>query len=185
MLSSKRIHPGTRNNSLHEPLSEIQDGEKPDVQNMPKFRRKRKSVEDVPLSLTPSTSILDAFSNEFDDNDDGFTTIKDLAERGITKMEPLDYDDFLYDNDDDDFLNEDSCTNYSIIKNEAADDQENNPVTVKEEPVNLEANDDEDISLSELRKKAIVIPIKKKKRYNFRVFCFALKHLIVMYLLGL
>ena len=44
--------------------------------------------------MTPNISILDAFEDAFDDNDDGFTTIKDLAERGITKMEPLDYDDF-------------------------------------------------------------------------------------------
>ena len=43
--------------------------------------------------MTPNISILDAFEDAFDD-DDGFTTIKDLAERGITKMEPLDYDDF-------------------------------------------------------------------------------------------
>ena len=54
--------------------------------------------EDVPISMTPNISILDAFEDAFeeafDDNDDGFTTIKDLAERGITKMEPLDYDDF-------------------------------------------------------------------------------------------
>ena len=49
--------------------------------------------EDVPISMTPNISILDAFEDAFDD-DDGFTTIKDLAERGITKMEPLDYDDF-------------------------------------------------------------------------------------------
>ena len=52
--------------------------------------------------MTPNVSIMDAFEDAFDDNDDGFTTIKDLAERGITKMEPLDYDDFYlgaYDND--------------------------------------------------------------------------------------
>ena len=52
-----------------------------------------KDDEDAPLSMTPNISILDAFEDAFDD-DDGFTTIKDLAERGITKMEPLDYDDF-------------------------------------------------------------------------------------------
>ena len=54
--------------------------------------------DDIPTSMTPNISILDAFEDAFedafDDNDDGFTTIKDLAERGITKMEPLDYDDF-------------------------------------------------------------------------------------------
>ena len=52
-----------------------------------------KDDEDAPLSMTPNISILDAFEDAFDE-DDGFTTIKDLAERGITKMEPLDYDDF-------------------------------------------------------------------------------------------
>ena len=56
-----------------------------------------KDDEDAPLSMTPNISILDAFEDAFEDafdEDDGFTTIKDLAERGITKMEPLDYDDF-------------------------------------------------------------------------------------------
>ena len=56
-----------------------------------------KDDEDAPLSMTPNISILDAFEDAFEDafdDDDGFTTIKDLAERGITKMEPLDYDDF-------------------------------------------------------------------------------------------
>ena len=55
--------------------------------------------------MIPNVSILDAFEDAFDDNDDGFTTIKDLAERGITKMEPLDYDDFYLGAYDDDSLN--------------------------------------------------------------------------------
>ena len=46
ILSAKRIHPGTKqNNLLLEPLAEIQDPpdeKKPDVDRLPKYRRKRR-----------------------------------------------------------------------------------------------------------------------------------------------
>ena len=87
--------------------AETPDDEKPLIQTLKlrsgrrgRNRKTRQSEdvelnnEDVPISMTPNTSILDAFEDAFDNDDDGFTTIKDLAERGITKMEPLDYDDF-------------------------------------------------------------------------------------------
>jgi len=118
ILSAKRIHPGTKqNNLLLEPLTEIKDqieetDEKPNIDKVPKYRRKRRTVTAVTndLQTTETTNndifsapneshddtILDNLTKVFDDNDDGFTTIKDLAERGITKMEPLDYGDDPY-----------------------------------------------------------------------------------------
>ena len=57
--------------------------------------------------MIPNVSVLDTFEDTFDDgdDDDGFTTIKDLAERGVTKMEPLDYEDFYLGAYDDDNFN--------------------------------------------------------------------------------
>ena len=57
--------------------------------------------------MIPNVSVLDTFEDTFDDgdDDDGFTTIKDLAERGVTKMEPLDYEDFYLGAYDDDSFN--------------------------------------------------------------------------------
>jgi hypothetical protein len=90
--------------------------------------------------MTPnheSSTIMDE-TNGFDDDDDGFTTIKDLAERGITKMEPLDYDDlentFYFDDyedgDDEDIAaGDDSCFNSSGVKDEH--EQENDNFDVK------------------------------------------------------
>jgi hypothetical protein len=89
--------------------------------------------------MTPnheSSTIMDE-TNGFDDDDDGFTTIKDLAERGITKMEPLDYDDlentFYFDDyedgDEDIAAGDDSCFNSSGVKDEH--EQENDNFDVK------------------------------------------------------
>ena len=82
--------------------------------------------------MTPNVSILDAFTDAFEDNDDGFTTIKDLAERGITKMEPLDYDDFYLGAYDNETLRE-------HMKNETNFEEEENNDTnsnrrIKDEP---------------------------------------------------
>ena len=148
VLSAKRIHlPTKSNNILLDSLSENQGTQ--DEQPLPKYRRKQRnnvSYEEVPLSLTPKESILDAFAEAYDDNDDGFTTIKDLAEREITKMEPLDYDDYYdytgFDDDHDD-----------NVKNETFEDVEN----VKEEPLDYpdfqDFDEDEKLSLRKKPKK--------------------------------
>ena len=80
--------------------------------------------------MTPNVSILDAFTDAFEDNDDGFTTIKDLAERGITKMEPLDYDDFYYGAYGDE-QSEQNEQNEQIKDEQSFDDEQR----VKEEPL--------------------------------------------------
>ena len=82
--------------------------------------------------MTPNVSILDAFEDAFDDNDDGFTTIKDLAERGITKMEPLDYDDFYLGAYDNDILRE-HMKNETNLEEEENDDTNSNR-RIKDEP---------------------------------------------------
>ena len=131
----------------------IQDA--PEAEPAPKYRRKAKNInynEDqdlVPLSLTPSNNILDAFDEAFDDNDDGFTTIKDLAEREITKMEPLDYDDF-YD------------YGYDEVKDEAFEHE------IKAEPfdpdtVQDQFDEDEKLSLRKRKSKQKKSRAKKKK----------------------
>ena len=95
LLSAKRIHPGTKqNNLLLEPLVDGQD--KSDTDEKPegkKYRRKRRlnsnllhNVSQPPQdgkfeesNLTQNDedeNILDNLTNAFDDNDDGFTTIK-------------------------------------------------------------------------------------------------------------
>ena len=133
ILSAKRIHPGTKsNNILLEPITENQE----DSEDKPlKIRRKRKT-EQVPLSMTPSMSILDAFEDAFEDSDNAFTTIKDLAERsGVEQLEPLDYDDFYY----------------------GAFDDESEPVKDIEE-VNIKQEPLEDFDIEE------DIPIAAKKR---------------------
>ena len=92
-MSAKRIHPGTRqNNLLLEPLEEGQD--KSDTEDRPegkKYRRKRRlnsnllhnvsqpqdgNFEESSFTQNDDTNILDNLTNAFDDNDDGFTTIK-------------------------------------------------------------------------------------------------------------
>lgn len=165
-LSSKRIHPGTKsNNILLEPLSEIKDqveskwteklqtddyDEDEPLAPVTKFkRRKRREAEEVPLSMTPSASILDAFEDAYDD-DDGFTTIKDLAERNVTKLEPLDYDDFYYDNDD----YEDDTGD---VKHETSD--------IKEEPIDLDDEESRPLKRpSSKKKKAAPKAAAKKKK---------------------
>lgn len=97
-----------------------------------KTRQTEVSEEDVPLSMTPNVSILDAFEDAFDDNDDGFTTIKDLAERGITKMEPLDYDDFYLGAYDNETLRE-HMKNETNFEKEENDDTNSNR-RIKDEP---------------------------------------------------
>ena len=108
--------------------AETPEDEKPLIQTLklrPARRRPRKirenekaSDEDVPLSITHDSNILDDFEDTFNDYDNGFATIKDLAERGITKMEPLDYDDFYLGAYDDEPLSNE-------LKNEASDTGEN------------------------------------------------------------
>ena len=160
IISGKRLHPGTKaNNILLEPLAEIQDrGGTPDDDEdkplKPKFRRKRRAAsDDVPLSMTPSKSILDAFEEAFDDNDDGFTTIKDLADRDITKLEPLDYDDFYYGAyDDDDNVGDDNGD-----FNEDVNDVEENvksDISIKAEP-SEDFDDGEEVPLATKRKRKV------------------------------
>ena len=151
VLSAKRIHlPTKANNILLESSSESQESSNQAAEPAPKYRRKQRnlSYQEVPLSLTPKESILDAFNEAYEDNDDGFTTIKDLAEREITKIEPLDYDDYYdYGFDDD----------TGDVKNESFDAIEYN---VKEEPQDYSyAQDDldfvefdEDAKLSLMKK---------------------------------
>lgn len=158
VTSSKRIHPGTKsNNILLEPLTELQDNT--DNNEHPKYRRRKARVpsEDVPITMAPTTSILDTFDMENypDDNDYGFTTIKDLADRGITKMEPLDYDqsyegyynDENYDYvDNDNFYNEDDT-----MKDKSYGEEDSINMRIKEEPVDY-------------NEEAPLKPVKEKKK---------------------
>ena len=71
------------------------------------YRRKRRPNSNLTQSFENDDDVLfpqitnninlEDLTNAFEDNDDGFTTIKDLAERGITKMEPIGelYDSFV------------------------------------------------------------------------------------------
>ena len=149
ILSAKRIHPGTKqNNLLLEPLTEIQDqigdtaatDEKPNIDRLPKYRRKRRIAAEAVNNLentgtndisqaqneSHDDTILENLTKAFDDNDDGFTTIKDLAERGITKMEPLDYGDDPYFDEcyDEEFAGFDEEENQSTLKYETGDQEQ-------------------------------------------------------------
>jgi len=175
VISAKRLHPATKsNNILLEPLTEIQDraetpeDEKPLIETLKFRRRNRKSRrnegisdEDVPLSMIPNVSFLDAFEDAFDDNDDGFTTIKDLAERGVTKMEPLDYEDFYLGAYDDDSFN-------TEMKNETFEDGENNdgelnfPGRIKDEPLDEDATES-NVSKSDVGKKSNKLGFNERK----------------------
>ena len=113
LLSAKRIHPGTKqNNLLLEPLAEGQD--KSDTEDKPegkKYRRKRRlnsnllhnvsqpqdgNFEESSFTQNDDTNILDNLTNAFDDNDDGFTTIKGDFFRQITISFVSDFTNFFF-----------------------------------------------------------------------------------------
>lgn len=150
VLSPRKFHPGTKTN-INEPVTELieSNGEKleenfeensrnkeHDEKEEPKIRRKKRtaapqeSVAPIPITSDDfNSSYVDNNSSEFpdfDDNDDGFTTIKDLAARGIAKLEPLDDQDFNFDDyemDGNDFNNE-----------EGLEEEEEEEEAIKTEP---------------------------------------------------
>ncbi len=104
IISAKKVHPGTKTSTVVEPppgslnQSQGQAYIPPQrARTVAKYKRRTPAKRIVNRIPESNHSLLDDFQASFNedyDDDDGFTTIKDLAERGVTKMEPLDYNAF-------------------------------------------------------------------------------------------